>query len=312
MSKTLAIFGATGQQGSSVINFVLNDSELSQKYKIRAITRDVNSVKARDLKQRIEVVRGDALDRASLETALADVHVVFAMTAPSFEPDGLEIEYNAAKTIVDVAVERGVEYIIFSTLPGVAQISGGKYTKGTPFDAKAKAEQYIRSLPIKSAFYSPGSFMENYQAIPFLSPQLAGDGTWVLAHHISPKTRFPLIDATRDTGKFIGAILAEPDKYEGTTFHAAVALYSLEETAALMAKATGQIVVYKQISTEDARKSIPFGADSFIELYSFIEEFGGFGSPEPEKLVAWATENVRGKLTTFEEFLKANSFHLGG
>lgn len=43
MSKILAIFGAAGQQGSSVLNHVLNDPELSQEYSVRAITRDVNS-----------------------------------------------------------------------------------------------------------------------------------------------------------------------------------------------------------------------------------------------------------------------------
>jgi hypothetical protein len=102
------------------------------------------------------------LNRVSLETALTGPHTVFAMTTPSFGPDGLEVEYNSAKTIADVAVEKGAEYIIFSTLPPAKQISGGKYTKITPFDAKAKAEQYIRGLPIKSAFYSGGSLVENF------------------------------------------------------------------------------------------------------------------------------------------------------
>ena len=61
MSKILAVFGATGQQGSSVINYVLQDPELSQEYKIRAITRDVNSEKAKQLKEKVEVVYGDML-----------------------------------------------------------------------------------------------------------------------------------------------------------------------------------------------------------------------------------------------------------
>jgi uncharacterized protein YbjT (DUF2867 family) len=43
MSKILAVFGATGQQGNSIIIHVLNDAVLSQAYSIRAITRDVNS-----------------------------------------------------------------------------------------------------------------------------------------------------------------------------------------------------------------------------------------------------------------------------
>ena len=162
MSKILAVFGATGQQGGSVINHVLNDLELSQRYKIRAITRDVNSEKAEQLKKKVEVVYGDVLDRASLETALVGVHTIFAMTTNSFAPDGFDVQYNTARTIAAVAIEQGAEYIIFSTLPAVQEISGGKYTKVTPFDAKAKAEQHIRGLPIKSSFCSLGVFMENF------------------------------------------------------------------------------------------------------------------------------------------------------
>ena len=311
MFKILAVFGATGQQGSSVIDYVLNDRELSQQYKIRAITRDVNSEKAKQLLEKVEVVQGDFLNRASLETALAGAHTVFAMTTPTFGPGGLEAEYNSGKTIADVAVEKGVEYIIFSTLPSVKEISGGKYTKVTPFDAKAKAEQHIRGLPIKSAFYSPGSFMENFQSQAFLAPRRAPDGTWVMARHVSPKSQVPLIDAVGDTGKFVGAILAEPDKYEGKTFCAAAALYSLEEIAAIMSKATGKTVVYKQIPLEDFKQSLSFMGDLvdiFVEGFSYAE-FGYFG-PDSEKLVAWAVENARGRPSTFEEYLEAHPLQL--
>ncbi len=123
------------------------------------------------------------------------------MTTPSFGPNGLEVDYNGGKTIADVAIDEGAEYIIFSTLPSAGEISGGKYAKVAPFDAKAKAEQYIRGLDIKSAFYSPGYFMENLQAQTFLAPRKAHNGTWVLARHTSPKTKLPFIDAVGDTGK---------------------------------------------------------------------------------------------------------------
>ena len=312
MSKILAIFGATGQQGSSVVDYVLNDPELSQEYKIRAITRDVDSEKAKQLKKKVEVVSGDSSDRTSLETALTGVHTIFAMTPPSMGPDGFNIEYNSGVSIADAAVAKGVKYIIFSTLPSIKEISGGKYTKGFPFDAKAKIEQYIRGLSIKSAFYSPGSFMENFHTMPFIYPKQAPDGTWVMARSNSPKTQFPLISAIGDTGKFVGAILAEPDKYEGKTFCAATRLYTLEEQATALAKATGQKVVYKQIPLEDYRKTMQFPAeisDMFVEYFSYLEEFGYYG-PDSEKLVAWAAENARGKPATFEEYLEAHPFQL--
>ena len=308
--KILAVFGATGQQGGSVINFILHDPELFQRYKIRAITRDVNSEKAVQLKKKnIEVIQGDAFERASLKIALSGVHTVFAITTPSFSSDGLEVEYNSGKTIADVSVEKGVEFIIFSTLPSVKEISGGKYTKVVHFDAKAKVEQYIRGLRIKSAFYSPGVFMENFQSIPFMAPQKAPDGTWVIARHNSPEAQLAMINATGDVGKFVGTILAEPEKYKGKTLCAAVAFYSLTEVAAIMYKATGKTVVYKQISLEDFKNNLSFGQDIFAEVFSFLEEFGYFG-PNSEKLVGWAAGNARGKLTTFEEYLEAHPLQL--
>lgn len=49
MSKILTVFGATGNQGGSVIEAVLADPALSQEYKIRGVTRDVSKAAARAL-----------------------------------------------------------------------------------------------------------------------------------------------------------------------------------------------------------------------------------------------------------------------
>ncbi|KAF4974584.1 hypothetical protein FZEAL_8511 [Fusarium zealandicum] len=309
MSKILAVFGATGQQGSSVIDFVLNDTELSQQFELRAITRDVDSDKARQLKEKVQVVQGDVLNRASLSTALTGVHTVFAMTTPSFGPDALDIEYNNGKAIADVAVGQGVEYIIFSTLPAVRQMSDGRYTKVTPFDAKAKVEQYIRGLPLKSAFYCPGSFMENFQAQSFLAPRKASDGTWVLSRPSSPTAQLPLLSAVSDTGKFIGAILADPDKYQGKTFHGATALYTWEEVAAILSEATGKTIVYKEVPDDDFKKGLAFEPEMFSETFRFYEEFKYFGT-DAEDMIAWAVKNARGRVSSFEEFLEAHPFQL--
>lgn len=57
MSKLITVFGATGNQGGSVIKAILNDAVLSKEFKIRAITRDVNKPAAQALAAKgIEVV----------------------------------------------------------------------------------------------------------------------------------------------------------------------------------------------------------------------------------------------------------------
>lgn len=50
MSKIFTVFGATGNQGGSVVKNILENAELSKIYKIRAITRDVTKPAALALK----------------------------------------------------------------------------------------------------------------------------------------------------------------------------------------------------------------------------------------------------------------------
>ena len=57
MANILAVFGATGNQGGSVIRAVLADPVLSKSFKIRAITRDATTPSSQDLvKQGVEVI----------------------------------------------------------------------------------------------------------------------------------------------------------------------------------------------------------------------------------------------------------------
>lgn len=57
MAKILTVFGATGNQGGSVIRAVLADPVLSREFRIRAITRDVGKPAAQELAAKgVEVV----------------------------------------------------------------------------------------------------------------------------------------------------------------------------------------------------------------------------------------------------------------
>lgn len=81
MSKLLTVFGATGNQGGSVIRSVLAHPVLSQQFRIRAITRDPTKPSGQALqKQGVEVVKADLMDKSSLESALKGSHSVFAVT----------------------------------------------------------------------------------------------------------------------------------------------------------------------------------------------------------------------------------------
>jgi uncharacterized protein YbjT (DUF2867 family) len=58
MSQIITVFGATGNQGGSVIRAIQRDTELSSRFKIRAVTRNVSSAAAQELATKgVEVVK---------------------------------------------------------------------------------------------------------------------------------------------------------------------------------------------------------------------------------------------------------------
>lgn len=304
MPQLLVVFGVTGQQGSSVVNAVVSDPELSKQWKVRGVTRDTSKPAAQKLLQTgVEVVRGDWDDEASIKAALQDAHTVFYMTATIYAPGGKEKEMRQGKIIADAAVAAGVQYLIYSSLYRTSTISGGKYTVDS-FDNKTDVEEYIRSLPLKSAFFAPGMFMQNFMG--FTKPRPVGDGTYAWASVHTPETRLPVIDIQEDTGKFVAAMLAKPDEFEGKVVAASSEIYSAEEIARLMTKVTGKTVKYTQLPEATLREFVPpDAADTLISMYLYIQDFGYFG-PETEADVERAIQGAHGKLNTLEGFFTEN------
>ena len=72
----------------------------------------------------------------------------------------------------------------------------------------------------------------------------------------------------------------------------------------------GKTVVYKQLPREQFQAFFPPAmGDPLCDMFQWIEEYGYYG-PETEKRLEWTGQNVRGKLTTFEEFLRGSGFKL--
>ncbi|KAJ2845887.1 hypothetical protein J3B02_004553, partial [Coemansia erecta] len=79
MTKTVAIIGATGLQGGSVLNSLYDTG----KYKIRALTRNPKGESAKLLLMKypgIEVAAADLDDTESLRKAFKDIDIVFGVT----------------------------------------------------------------------------------------------------------------------------------------------------------------------------------------------------------------------------------------
>lgn len=200
--------------------------------------------------------------------------------------------------------------IIWSTSTHVKEISKGKYPNVTIFDYKADVEDYIRTLPIKSIFYAPGSFMSNFFGSNMPRPSQSGDGTFAITMPFPETASWPLIDVETDTGKFVGAMLAEPEKFYGKVVTAGEGMYSYKEVIEIISKATGKQVVFNQVPPEVFKNFLPphFNTE-LLEMLLHCSEIGYYG-PKTRELVEADRKLARGKLVTFEEYLQKNPMKL--
>lgn len=77
--RIIAITGATGAQGGGLARAILNDK--NSTFKVRAITRDVNSEKAKELnKLGAEVVAGNIDEEESIKKAFEGAYAAYCVT----------------------------------------------------------------------------------------------------------------------------------------------------------------------------------------------------------------------------------------
>src|SRR5918999_3774123 len=105
--KIIAVVGATGAQGGGLARAILEDK--NGPFTARAITRDVNSDKAKALAEAgAEVVKGDADDIKSLKKAFEDAHGAFCVTF-FWEHMKPEKELSQARNMAQAAKDAKVE-----------------------------------------------------------------------------------------------------------------------------------------------------------------------------------------------------------
>ncbi|KAH7137641.1 hypothetical protein EDB81DRAFT_901036 [Dactylonectria macrodidyma] len=176
MPKLLTVFGATGNQGGSVIRAVLADSVLFKEFTVRGITRNASKPAAKDLASKgVEIKTADLSSTESVAAAIAGSHSVFLVTSPDFFNPGASQELAYGKTVADAAAAANVQHLIYSSLLHVTNETAGRLTHVVHFDQMADVEAYIRAKSIPSTFILPGYFMSNYTVSQML--RKGPDGT---------------------------------------------------------------------------------------------------------------------------------------
>lgn len=305
--KVIAVIGATGAQGNGLVRAILNDK--SSEFKVRAITRNVNSDKAKDLAQKgVEVVPADLDNQDSLKKAFEGAYGVFALTNfwEHFSP---EKEMEQAKSIAKAAKEADVKHVIWSSLDDTRKLISlddnrmptlqGKY-KVPHFDAKGESNKFFTESGVPTTILNTVFYWENF--IYFgQGPKKGPDGKLVLSLPLAD-SKMPSI-AVEDIGKCALAIFKNRDKYVGQTIGIAGEHLSGKQFAEAFSKAFGQEVVYNAISADTYRGFGFPGADDMGNMYQFKAEFEDYYCKSRNVEL---TKTLNPDLQNFESWLEKN------
>jgi uncharacterized protein YbjT (DUF2867 family) len=197
--QVIAVIGATGQQGGAVVRAL----QAGGQFKVRALSR--NPDKHRDLAA--EVVEAD-LDRPeTLKAAFAGAYGVFLVT--NFWEQGTN-ELEQATAVVRAAKDAGVKHFIWSTLPNVEAISGGKIHV-PHFTGKAKIDRIVEEAGFEHHTFVIAPFYYQNLAGP-VAPQKQADGSlgWTLP--LDPNVRCIHMGDITGIGNIVAGAFAHPDE----------------------------------------------------------------------------------------------------
>src|SRR3954470_24613940 len=296
--------GATGSQGSGLVKAIMADK--SGEFTARAITRDVNSDKAKALAALgAEVGAADIDNEESLKKAFAGAYGVYCVTFfwAHFSP---EKEQANAGNMARAAKAAGVQHVIWSTLEDTRKwvpltdnrmpTLQGKY-KVPHFDGKGEADQIFRDLGVPTTWLVTAYYWDNL--IYFgAGPQRGPDGTLAITFPMDDK-KLPGI-AVEDIGKAAYGIFKRGKEFIGKTVGIAGEHLTGEEMARALTHALGQEVRYNNVPPEVYRNFGFPGADDLGNMFQFKRDFNQYFCGERNLEF---TRSLNPGLQTFEQWL---------
>ena len=275
--KIIAVVGATGAQGGGLVRAIMSDP--TGPYTARALTRDVNSAKAKELAALgAQVVAADIDDVESLKRAFAGAYGAYCVTFfwAHFSP---EKELAEARIMAQAAKHAGVQHVIWSTLEDTRRwvpLSDnrmptlmGKY-KVPHFDSKWEANAVFTEQGLPVSFLLTSFYWDNL--IHFgMGPKKGADGKLGFTLPMGDK-KLPGI-AAEDIGGCAYGIFKKGREYVGKTVGIAGGHPTGVEMAASLTRALGQEVRYNEV-TPEAYRAFGFpGAEDLGNMFQFKRDF---------------------------------------
>jgi uncharacterized protein YbjT (DUF2867 family) len=304
--KIIAVVGATGAQGGGLVRAILSDK--GGPFAARAITRDINSDKAKELARLgAEVVAADVDDVESLKKAFKGAYGAYCVTFywAHFSP---EKEKANARAMAEAAKHAGIQHAIWSTFEDTRKsvpLSDtrmptlmGVY-KVPHFDAKAEADRYFTDLGVPATFLLTSFYWENLTS--GVGPKRGPDGTLAITLPMGDKKLASM--ASEDIGKCAYGIFKKGRELVGKTVGVAGEHLTGAQMAAALTRALGQEVRYNEVSP-DVFRSFGFpGADEWGNMFQFKRDFQQLYNGARDLAVS---RSLNSSLQTFDAWLAKN------
>lgn len=275
--KIIAVVGATGAQGGGLVRAILGDPDGG--FAARALTRDVNSDKAKELARLgAEVVAADVDDLESLNRAFQGAYGAYCVTFfwAHFSP---EKEVAEATAMAKAAKHAGLRHVIWSTLEDTRNwvplsdnrmpTLQGKY-KVPHFDGKGEANHVFTDLGVPTTFLATSFYWDNL--IHFgMGPKKGSDGKLAITLPMGDK-KLPGI-ACEDIGKCAYGIFKKGREFVGKTIGIAGEHLTGAQMATALTKALGQEVRYNAVPPEVYRGFGFPGAEDLGNMFQFKRDF---------------------------------------
>jgi len=289
--KLIAVIGATGQQGGGVVRAL----QASSQFKVRALSR--NPGKHRELAD--EVVEGDLNRPETLKAAFEGAHGVFLVT--NFREKGTD-ELKQATAAVRAAKDAGVKHFVWSTLPNVEAISGGKFDV-PHFTGKARIDRIVKEagFPHHTFVIAPG-YYQNF--VGFLAPQKQADGSvgWTLP--LDPAVRCLHMGDIRELGDIVAGAFAHPDEAGNGEYLPLVGDFMSFNEIIDTLNGQGHKFSFKQVPADVFATFFP-GAAEIGEMISYWEVHTYLGSDSSDR-IALANKIAGRQPTRFSTWARLN------
>ncbi len=307
--KTIVVFGATGAQGGGLVRAILADP--TGGFRVRAVTRDINSDKSKALAAMgAEVVAADIDDAGSVRQALEGAYGAFFVTFfwTHFSP---EKESAEVKVFADAAKDAGIQHAIWSTLEDTRKWYSldddsmptlhGNY-KVPHFDGKGQSDHYFTDAGVPTTFLLASFYWDNF--IHFgLGPKRGEDGKLTLTMPMGDKQLSGI--GAEDIGKCAYGIFKKGAEMIGTSVGVSGENITLDAMCALMSKALGEEVTYNAIPPAVFRSFGFPGADDLGNMFQFYTEQSDYLlgvrnpvlskelNPDLQNFEAWLADNAK-------------------